>query len=138
MKIKEETFREIWENVFRITPEENRQSDIEKERKVEKYNSQNIHNILSHTESNLNRLQGNNNDTPITTDEINNAIKTVKTNTPRESRINKVIIKNLPDNAMKLLQSLTNHALFKNVKLIPKGNVEPTNPQNYRHFLYWK
>lgn len=59
-----------------------------------------------------------------------------------ETKINKTIIKNLPDSAITKLQWIFNHTLsmglfpnkFKTViiKLLPKPQTDNTNPINYR------
>lgn len=93
--------------------------------------------------SDLNRLNGENEiDHLISLSEIKNTIKNFKNSTPGESNINKTILKNVPDNALKILQVIFNHSLsigyfpdkFKTaiIKLIPKPNAAHNNPINCR------
>lgn len=77
--------------------------------------------------------------------EIKNTIKSFKTNTPGETKINKTILLNLTDNCINVLKYLFNQALsmgyfpqfFKTgiIKLIPKPNTDHTQPINYRPIL---
>lgn len=79
---------------------------------------------------------------PINIYDIKNIIKSFKTNTPGETKINKTILLNLEDNCINIFKDLFNQALsmgyfpqfFKTgiIKLIPKPNTDHTNPINYR------
>lgn len=142
-KDKEETFREIWQNIFRITPQENAQYDIENQRMVEEYLRNHTNIYTSYQESDTTRLQGNNEiDTLITLTEIQTIIKHLKNDTPGETKINRPILKNLPISAIAKLQWIFSHTLsmgyfpqkFKTaiMKLLPKPDTDHTNPLNYR------
>lgn len=142
-KDKEETHRGIWKEVFKITPEENAEYDIDKEEEVERYLNANEEKITTYQRSDLNRLQGAYNiDTLITQDEIKTIMNTFKNNTLGETNINKIILKNMPESAITKLQTIFNLTLslghfptkFKTAlaKMIPKSNSDNTDPKNYR------
>ncbi len=79
--------------------------------------------------------QDNGIDTAITDAEIRYIIKSFENNTPGESRINKLILKNTPDIGINKLKNIFNHALsmgyfpdkFKTaiIKSIPKTKHGP-------------
>lgn len=90
---KEEAFREIRQEVFKIRHEENREFDGGTEEEVEEFLMENENKLRPYELSNTNRLQGDQEiDTLITTEEIKGTIKKFRKNTPGESIINKVII----------------------------------------------
>lgn len=60
-KGKEEAHRGIWKEVFKITPQENAEYDMDKEEEVDKYLDANEEKITIYQRSDLNRLQGTNN-----------------------------------------------------------------------------
>lgn len=74
--------------------------------------------------------------------ETERTIKRYKNDTPGETKINKAILKNIPERAIKMQQTIFNHTLsldyfppkFKTaiIKLIPKPKSDTTNPNNYR------
>ena len=142
-KDKENAHRSLWQEVFKISPQENLEFDRDKEAEVEGYLTHNETNTVAFERSDLNRLQGANYiDTLITKEEMKAVIKSFKNNTPGESNINKIIIKNIPERAITLLQKIFNHSLslgyfpkkFKTalIKLIPKANSDSKDPKNYR------
>ena len=142
-KEKEETFRDIWKNIFRISPEENQNFDVAKETEVEAFIAENIEKCQPNTFSDLSRLSSHNDiDSEISEEEIKRTINTFKNNTPGETSINKIIMKNVPDTAITKLKHIFNHALsmgyfpdkFKTaiIKLIPKPNTDHSKPLNYR------
>ena len=142
-KEKEETFKGIWQNIFKITDEENRQYDEETERQVNEYINENIEICTPYELSDLRRLRGENGiDKLISEEDVKNTIKQFKNNTPGETQINKIIMKNLPDIAISTIKDLFNHSLsmgyfpdkFKTaiIKLLPKPNTDQANPINYR------
>lgn len=140
---KEEAFREIWSKVFTITPEENALYDQNKEREIDQYWATNEDLRNPYPSSDLSRITGREEiNSLITTREIKHAITSFKNNTPGESPINKLILKNLPDTALEILKNLFNHTMstgyfptkFKTgiIKLIPKTNTNHKDPINYR------
>lgn len=140
---KEEAYRNIWKQVFRISPQENAEFDLEKETEVNRYIDMNQIKITTFPRSDLNRLRGANLiDTLITQEEIKAIIKSFKNNTPGETNINKAILKNIPDAGIKKLQTIFNHSIslgyfpskFKTalIKMLPKPNTDNRDPKNYR------
>lgn len=140
---KEDAHRTIWSEVFKISQEDNLFCSRDKDIEVDNFllRNQNLHTPDNNTD--LNRLRGENDiDRLISMREIETTINTFKNNTPGQSKINKVILKHLPENAIKILQNIFNHTLsigyfpskFKTaiLKLIPKPNSDHSNPINYR------
>ena len=78
----------------------------------------------------------------ITPNTITHTLKTMKNNAPGHTNINKMVLTNLPDDAISILSKLLNISLssglfpqaFKTakIKLIPKPNKNSTIPSNYR------
>lgn len=94
---REEAYMKIWQNVFRVTQQENNQCDIETEREVEAFLNTNAHYINACEHSYLNRLQGENQiDSLITYQEIEITIKSFRNITPGETAINKIVLLNRP------------------------------------------
>lgn len=142
-KEKEEAFKEIWRDVFTITPQENASYDMQTERDIEQYWNINNDKRTPYNTSDLTRLTGGEDiNTRITSAEMKYTIKTFKNNTPGETPINKTILSHLPDNAIETIKHIFNHALsmgyfpkkFKTavIKMIPKDNTKHTDPMNYR------
>ena len=141
---KEEAFRYIWSNVFRITDEENQLFCRENERRINRYlQLQNFE--INHFEfAELDRLNPDCDLTkPETIHEIQQIIKDFKNNKAlRESKINKVLLLNLPILAIKRYRDIINLTIsmryfpiiFKNglIILILKPGKDPRNPINYR------
>ena len=128
---------------IQITPEENALFDKDNGRLVERYLQNNIESTAPYVTSDLTRLNGNQEtNTLISINEIISAIKSLKNDTPGETMINRTILRNLPENALIKLQGIYSHTLsmgyfphqFKTaiIKLLPKGNLNHTNPLNYR------
>ena len=140
---KELAFREIWEKVFQILPEENILYDNENQNFVEEQLRNNVDLIQPYNLSDLSRLQGRYDmDTLVTMSELENSIKKLKNDTPGISLINRTVLKKLPEIALTKLQWMFNHTIslgyfpnkFKtaSIKLIPKPNTDQSNPINYR------
>lgn len=140
---QEPIFRNIWQNIFQISEEDNRLFDQNNDTRVNNYI--NIHqNITSpYTTADTNRLMNDNYLTkPITTSEVERIIKKMKNNAPGASQISKLILTKLPDTAIKILTTIFNLSLslgyfpdkFKAAKLIliPKPGKQGTNPIDYR------
>ena len=140
---KGKIFREIWSDIFHISPEENATFDAHTEEQVNSFITDNENIFQPHRTANLDRLY----DrigliAKITIQEVKSTIKTLKNNTPGVSKINKMILNNIPDEALKVYTDLLNLSLslgyfpkkFKQatIKLIPKQNKPTTNPINYR------
>lgn len=78
-KDKEAVHRNIWQEVFKITLQENAKYDREKEIEVGRYLEGNQDKVATFPRSDLNRLKGNNQvDTLITQTEIKGVIKSFK------------------------------------------------------------
>lgn len=102
---KEEAFRSIWENIFKITPEENAQYDHDNGRAVRDYLNNNQEILATYNSSDLSRLQGNQNiDELISLPEIQATIKSFTNDTPGETPINKSVLQNLPISAHTKIQ----------------------------------
>ena len=142
-KEKEKIFRDIWKEVFHISPQENEEFDPITENMVNTFLDINNNLIKPYENSNISRLDSDHYLTAkITKLEILNTIKKLKNNTPGESKINKTILLHMPEEAILTLIELLNTALsmgyfpsrFKHarIKLIPKQNKTSTDPKNYR------
>lgn len=107
-KDKEGAFRGIWSKVFTVTLEENAQYNIIKEREIEQYWENNEEQQTPFPRSNLRRVTGTEEiNSLISTRGIKHALKCLK----GESSINKIILKNLPDEALDTLKNLFNHTI---------------------------
>ena len=142
-KGKEQIFRNIWKNVFRISPTENLQFDLDNEKVVDNYINNNKLEISPYHQANSHNLNNDNYFTSeITLQDIKNVIKQLKNNTPGQTNINKFILQKLPDEVLSIYTKLLNISLsmgyfpiiFKHakIKLIPKPNKPSTDPINYR------
>ena len=141
---KERKFREIWENIFKISPEENLNFNIRNKRMVSNYLGQHEFEIEHYQFADTDRLNPDNFMTrPTTREEIKQIIKEFKNGkAPGISSINKVMLMNLPDVAIDRLRKILNLTIsmgyfpiiFKNglIVLIPKQGKDPKDPNNYR------
>ena len=141
---KERKFREIWGNIFRISPEENLNFNIRNERMVINYMRQHEFEIEHNQFADTDRLNPDNFMTrPTTREEIKQILKELKNGkAPGISGINKVMLMNLPDIAIDRLKEILNLTIsmgyfpiiFKNglIILIPKPGKDPKDPNNYR------
>ena len=142
-KERAELFRQHWEKIFRISPEENREFDINNEIRVNNFLDINRRRIRSYETSNIERLtEADSLIKPVQLYEIKFIIKEMKDKTPGESGIRKKIIEKLPTIALIKLKDIINHAIsmgyfperFKSaiITLVPKPNKDSTKPENYR------
>ena len=141
---KEPKFREIWGNIFKISPEENQSYDQLNERHVLTYLQRHEFETLPYQHTDYDRLDPNNYMTrPTTSGEIKRIIKEFKNGkAPGLSGINKVLLMNLPDIAIDRFRDIINLTLsmgyfpivLKNglIILIPKQGKDPKDPNNYR------
>lgn len=91
---KEEAYKNIWKEVFKISPPKNMDFDRESAREVESYIDTNQIKVTTFQRSDLNRLLGANiTDSLITNEEMTEVIKKFNNNTPGENNINKAILK---------------------------------------------
>ena len=140
---KEILYRNIWQNIFEIPPEENRHFDQANEKRVKAFLEHNRETMTPHQFADLNRLDSNNVlIKPVTVSDVNNIIKKFKNKAPGISGINKLILSNLPVNAIERYSLITNLTLsmgyypyvYKNGLLIftPKQGKDHKLPENYR------
>ena len=136
-------FKEVWEHIFEITEEENRDYDEDNERRVTEFLVRNKDRTEPYELADLGRLAGDNYLTaPVEIYDILAIIARMKNKAPGESGINKVILKNLPRMATERLAQIVNILLsmgyfsvkYKNGMMIftQKENKDARDPLNYR------
>ena len=137
-------FKETWEEeIFQITEVENREFDMENERRVEEYLVQNEYRTRPYPVANLNRLDGNNSLTrPVTIFDIIKIIANFKNKAPGESGITKNMLVNAPRSALERLKEIVNLLLsmgyfsieYKNGHMVmaPKPDKDKRKVLNYR------
>ena len=102
-------FKEVWEHIFEITEEENRDYDEDNERRVTESIVRNKERTEPCEVADLGRLAGDNYLTaPVEIYDILAIIARMKNKAPGESGINKVILKDLPRNATERLAQMVN------------------------------
>ena len=142
-KERAELFRNYWENIFKISPEENREFDINNEIRVNNFLNNNRGRMTPYATSNMERLiEADPLLKPAQLYDIKRIIREMKDKTPGESGIRKRIIEKLPTIALNKLKDIINHAIsmgyfperFKTaiLTMIPKPNKDSTKPENYR------
>ena len=135
-------YRNIWQGIFEIPPDENRQFDLANENTVKEYLERNREIITPHQYANLSRLdEGNILIRPIRNSDIMNIIKSFKNKAPGISSIDKLILSQLPANAIGRYSLISNLTLlmgyhpitYKNSLLIfaQKQEKDPRYPENY-------
>ena len=140
---KEGIYRNIWKNIFGIPPEDNTQFNQQNEERVLEFLRQNDDRRTPHQFADLNRLDQNNYLlAPVRASDIDQIIKKFKNKAPGISGINKLILSNLPREAIEVFAIITNLTLsmgyypiiFKNGLLIfsQKGGKDPRHAENYR------
>ena len=136
-------FKNYWEKVFRISPQENRDFDANHEEMVINYLDNHRERTTPFNTTDLRRLDHNNELTkPITTTQLKILIKNLKKKAPGETRINHLMLKQLPNSMIEALVSIFNLALsmgyyldwFKKaiLKFIQKDEKDATKVENYR------
>lgn len=109
---KEQAFRETWERIFDITPEENRQFDLNHERLVLNTLRAHLEDITPYEVVDLTRLSDAHSLTkPVTPRMVKDIISNFKPKAPGLSQVNKYILKNLPDSMIELYTEITNETL---------------------------
>ena len=96
---KEKVFREYQRDVFRNMPEDNANFNLDHEREINNFLREN-HDVFSpYNHADLSRLNVNDYLTrPVEIEQIKNVIKQMKQHkAPGKSKINKIILENLPD-----------------------------------------
>ena len=131
---KEILYRNIWEKIFEIPPEDNRNFTINNENLVREYLECNSELSKPYQFADLSRLDEDNFlIKPVTASDIINIIKGFKNKAPGISGINKQILSQLPQNAIERYSLLTNLTLsmgyyptaYKNGELVftPKQGI---------------
>ena len=109
---KEEQFRTVWKDIFKITEEENRNFCPETERLVNIYLEENRRKTLPYIYAKLRRLDPNNYLTkPIENHHIKQIIKDFKDKSPGMSGLRKSILEQLPSIAIEKYKEIHNLAL---------------------------
>ena len=99
----------MWEHIFEITEEENRDCDEDNERRVTEFVVRNKERTEPYEWADLGRLEGDNYLTaPVEIYDILAIIARMKNKAPGESGINKLILKNLPRIATERLAQIVN------------------------------
>ena len=140
---KTELYREYWQNIFQINQEDNRNFDQQHEIIINNDIDDNLNRIQPHEKADLNRLEPNNPLTkPVETQDIKRIINNFKNKAPGKSGINKIILKNLPENAYNNFTIIVNLTMsmgyfpiiFKDgiIILILKPGKDPTKVSSYR------
>ena len=139
---KANLLKNIWTDIFRISPEENQDFDQENETMVANYLQRNQNRIKPYPFSDLTRLDPENPLTkPLQLFNIKMALKNMKDKCPGSSGIRKSILEKMPEIAIKKFINILNHALsmayfpqtFKEALLcfIAKLGKDNRNPYNY-------
>ena len=106
---KEAIYRSICANIFSIPPEDNTDFDQENEERVMAYLNANVDNIRPHQYADLSCLDRNSYlTTPFRTSDVIYIIKKFKNKAPGKSGINKMVLSNLPRNALDSFALITN------------------------------
>ena len=110
---KELVFRAYWRDVFRITPEENRQFDGDHERMVNDVLRRRNQEIVPYATVDLTRLDPDNPITkPFELEEIKEVVKYGKRRkAPGQSNINRSVMMHLPDSMLEIFRDINNEAL---------------------------
>ena len=140
---KELAFRDKWSSIFTITPEDNLNFNMANERRVNDFINEHRDEIIPFELVDLDRLDPDNALTrPVTPQLVKSIINNFKNKAPGMSRVNKVILKNLPDAMIELYTETTNETLsmgyFPDLykkglfRFIGKPGKSPTSVENYR------
>ena len=143
-KEKEERFRDIWSNIFKISDDENQEFDFLHGQRIMNYVQTYEYQIETYEQADDDRLDDDNYMTRhITNDDIIQIIKEFKNNkAPGKSKINKIMLLQMPITATDRFRKILNATLsmgyfpiiFKNgiIILIPKPGKDSKDPANYR------
>ena len=130
--------RNHWEEGFNSEVEEDITTEL-----VFEHLQNNLHRTFPYANTDITRLDTDNTDTTITEDEVKNIINKLKKTSPgKKSRINKVIMIHVPNNAITRLTNIYNNTLSAGyfsdrwkhaiIRLIPKDGKTQYVPQNFR------
>ena len=142
-KEQTELYKEFWQDIFRINPEENANYDQVHEEEIISFIIENINRIKPFETADLTRLDPNIiMIKPITVDDIKRIIKSFKHKAPGKSKINKLILENLPKQGYKCFAKILNYTISMGyfpiilkegiIILILKPGKEPTKVASYR------
>ncbi|XP_068225475.1 uncharacterized protein [Palaemon carinicauda] len=140
---QEIVFRDFWSNIFRIDPVENRRFDQLHEQHVMAAIHDHADRIIPHDLEDLGRLDEDDSFLkPIQLQDIINIINQFQNKAPGQSKVNKTILKNLPNSMLSFLCHILNESLsmgywpnfFKRAVLpfIGKKGKDLTSVSNYR------
>ena len=140
---KLERFKEVWEKIFTISEEDNKEFDRANEIRVLSFLADNEYRMQPYQTANKNRLDPNNPLTkPLTLNEMINIISNFKNKAPGESGLTKNILSQLPRVALQRLNDILNLLIsmgyftivFKNgyMVLTPKSDKDNRHAINYR------
>ena len=140
---KTHVFKKTWSEVTQITQEENRHFCRETEQRVEETLNRNRNKITPKGVINLQEIRDRATQSlPISTIDVELAIKATANKTPGTSKLKKPYISNLPPNIIKNITHLFNccyatgiypdHFKIAEIVLIPKNTGPKTDPINYR------
>ena len=135
--------KDTWNNIFRITEEEEQKFDRTNSEHIDTYINNRFQRTEHYESIDYSRLDEQCHFTrPIKEEKVSMAIKRLKNKAPGLSSINKRVLENLPKKAIIALTNIFNACLstgyfpltFKIaiIKLIPKENKSAKNPLNYR------
>ena len=139
-KNKYSEFRHYWENIFRISDEENQNFDPHTDRTVTTYITQHRQDTLPHDRTDYARLTDEY--TRISRNELGNTIQAIRQKAPGQSGITKAHLTQLPHNMTNHLLTITNAITFTGhfpklwkqatIIFLPKPNKLPLSHTNYR------
>ena len=140
---KEKLFREIWQDIFRISNQENQNFCQQKEEEVKAFLDQNRHRLTPYKEASMDRLNPHCEFTkPVETFQIKLIIKNFKDKVPGESGLRKSILEQIPTNMYDNMKNIINLSLsmgyypdpYKGATLcmMQKAGKDPTHLINYR------
>ena len=135
--------RSVFPFIKKIPPDENRHFDLANKNRVKEYIERNREIIMPHQYVDLSRLdEGNILIRPVRNSDIIDIIKSFKNKAPGMSSINKLILSQLPANAIERYSLISNLTFsmgyypipHKNSLIIfaPKQGKDPRYPENYR------
>ena len=109
---QEEVFRAFWSKTFTITPEENRRFDQDNERLVLETLRDRHNDITPYETVDLSRLDpANPLIAPVEVDEIKFIIRSFKNKAPGLSQVNKIILSQLPEEAIRFYKEMTDETI---------------------------
>ena len=137
---KEHIFRHYWQNIFKISDEENQNFDQHTDQQVTDFLIPRREHLKPYTQTDYTRLDYQF-DT-VTTEELDNTIKSIRQKTPGKSGITKLHLTHLPPNMttdlLTIINAIVTTGHFPNIWkhatmiFLPKPNKSPLSHINYR------